>query len=285
MAKRAVPQKIERAVPQKKVKGWRSVQKIHPACELLPLLTQDELKELAADIKQHGLKDERVPLTPDKQLLDGRNRLDALELNGVDVAGAIKSGDYKKAGIWPVTEKGDPYAFVMSRNIHRRHLDLKQKRELVGKLLEATPEKSDRQIGKIAHVDGKTVAKVRQKKEASAEIPQTTKRKDAHGHERPAKPKKAAKGKAAKPKATQEPQSDDLVISTAEPPSQETADDPVLHREHLTGQLTDLLNAGIVRFCTTHPEMTPADTIESVRAVLRELRAVADASFVDDQED
>ena len=34
----------------------------------------------------------------------------------------------------------DPYAYVMSANLHRRHLTPEQRRELVAKLLKASPE-------------------------------------------------------------------------------------------------------------------------------------------------
>jgi hypothetical protein len=34
----------------------------------------------------------------------------------------------------------------MSANIHRRHLTIEQKRELIGKLLKAQPKQSNRQI-------------------------------------------------------------------------------------------------------------------------------------------
>ena len=40
----------------------------------------------------------------------------------------------------------DPYGYVISVNLHRRHLTAEQKRELIAQLLKATPEKSDRQI-------------------------------------------------------------------------------------------------------------------------------------------
>ena len=53
---------------------------------------------------------------------------------------------------------GRPYAYVTSANIHRRHLTAEQKRELIAKLIEADPTKSNRQIAKTVKVDHKTVA-------------------------------------------------------------------------------------------------------------------------------
>jgi hypothetical protein len=36
-------------------KGWRAFLPIHPAAELFPLMSEAELKELAADIDKHDL--------------------------------------------------------------------------------------------------------------------------------------------------------------------------------------------------------------------------------------
>jgi hypothetical protein len=84
----------------------------------------------------------------------------------------------------------DAYAFVLSANIHRRHLTAEQRRELIAKLLKAQPEKSDRQIGKIINADNKTVAAVREKLEAREEIPHVETRTDSKGRAQPAKKKR-----------------------------------------------------------------------------------------------
>jgi hypothetical protein len=73
-------------------------------------------------------------------------------------------------------ETGDPYAFVISANIQRRHLTSEQKRELIDKLLKAQPERSDRVTAKLAKTDHKTVAAQRSKLEATGEIPQLDER-------------------------------------------------------------------------------------------------------------
>lgn len=57
---------------------------IHPAADLLPRLTTDELAELAADIAENG---QQVPIMLDcegKVLVDGRNRLEACKLASVE---------------------------------------------------------------------------------------------------------------------------------------------------------------------------------------------------------
>lgn len=89
----------------------------HPAAELFPLLDDARLAELAEDIAANGL---REPLwlwdDPDDGtvLLDGRNRLAACEKAGVKVTTRTYEGD-------------DPIGFVLSQNLHRRHLTTGQR--------------------------------------------------------------------------------------------------------------------------------------------------------------
>lgn len=84
----------------------------HPAAELFPLLGDDELRDLAEDIKAHGLH-EPVWLYDDPErgtvLLDGRNRARACLLVGVE----IRTRPYRGS---------DPIAFSISANLKRRHL-------------------------------------------------------------------------------------------------------------------------------------------------------------------
>jgi hypothetical protein len=174
---------------------WRSHLKVHPAAELFPLMTKDELAELADDIKNNGLK-EPVILGHGREgdamvgtyVLDGRNRLDALELNGVELLRDGRIIDRLFRDLGPVD---DPVAYVISKNIHRRHLTAEQKRGLVAALLKTDPEKSNREIANTAGVDHKTVAPVRTKLEATGEITPVEKTKGKDGKARPTRRKKA----------------------------------------------------------------------------------------------
>jgi hypothetical protein len=130
-----------------------------------------EFDALVADIKKNGL---HYPIfLYEGKILDGRNRYRAcLELGWEP---ATRNCDH---------HVGDPAGFVISRNIHRRHLTAKQRRELIAKLLKAAPEKSNRQIAETAKADDKTVATVRRDLEATAEIPQLEKTVGADGKAR-----------------------------------------------------------------------------------------------------
>jgi ParB family chromosome partitioning protein len=86
----------------------------HDAAKLFPLLPDDELASLAADIRDNGLQNPLVLL--DGKLLDGRNRALACKRTGV----AVKTLSWKPNGI-------SPAQWVMSQNLHRRHLSPSQR--------------------------------------------------------------------------------------------------------------------------------------------------------------
>jgi len=207
-----------------KSKSWRDVLPIHPAADLFPMMTPDELKTLGEDIKKNGL---HVPVTLWKeqkhfplQLLDGRNRLDAIEAIGSTIrVDNIGSDADPQIRLWVCEPNGstslpmkitelrgdegrDPYTFVVSTNVRRRHLTAEQKRELIATLVKASPEKSNRQIAETVKVDHKTVAAVRAEKEATGEIPQLKKTIGKDGKARKPPAMTPAVVAAAKAKAT-----------------------------------------------------------------------------------
>jgi N6-adenosine-specific RNA methylase IME4 len=96
--------------------------KAHPAADLFPMMTSAEIDQLAADIQQRG-QIHPILTTGDNLVLDGRNRLEACRRAGVEPYVLVWDGD------------GDPFAsptaFVLSANLHRRHLNESQ-RALVG---------------------------------------------------------------------------------------------------------------------------------------------------------
>lgn len=173
-----------------KTKSWRDMIEVHPAANLFPMMSDEELKALGEDIKQHGLN-EPIAITYQKpgggpyqySLIDGRNRLDAMEMAGL-APNLLRARDRWKLELagsnqnevpQPVFATGNPFDYVLSRNIHRRHLTPEQKRDLIANVLKAQPEKSNRQIAEQTKADHKTVASVRAEKQATGEIPQLAK--------------------------------------------------------------------------------------------------------------
>jgi hypothetical protein len=152
-------------------------------------MTDAELEKLAENIKKHGLQ-EQVAIRRDDEtnicLLDGRNRLDALQLLGREI---FNDYNFKSVDL-----DIDPIAYVISKNIHRRHLNTAQKREVLAALLKADPEKSDRRIAKEIGVDHKTIGKARRRLEDVGTIPHAKTRTDTTGRKQPAvkKPKATA---------------------------------------------------------------------------------------------
>ena len=89
--------------------------KFHPACLLFPRLPEEELQSLADDLKQNGLRDDIVTLNG--KILDGRNRLKACKISGV----------VPKFVEWEWEGDGSPLAWVISKNLMRRHLTASQR--------------------------------------------------------------------------------------------------------------------------------------------------------------
>jgi hypothetical protein len=144
----------------------------HPVADIFEPLKGEEFDALVKDIKANGLNE---PITVHEgQILDGRNRERACVVAGVKPHYRTYQGD-------------DPAGFVVSANIHRRHLTGKQKRELIAKLLKTKPEKPDLQIAKEIGASSHTVGKVRSKMEASGDVCKVQTRTDTRGRKQPAK--------------------------------------------------------------------------------------------------
>lgn len=92
---------------------------VHPAAEVFPMLSEEELDDLAADIKANGLLQPLV--VKDGVLIDGRNRREACQ----------------RAGVEPRVEElngTDPVAYILATNVNRRHLTKGQRAMAVAKL-------------------------------------------------------------------------------------------------------------------------------------------------------
>lgn len=97
----------------------RKTREVHPVADLFPMLPDDELRELAEDIKANGLL-ESIKLDAEGRVLDGRNRLAACELAGVEPRFEDYAGE-------------DPAQYALSVNLARRHLNKGQRAMIAAK--------------------------------------------------------------------------------------------------------------------------------------------------------
>ncbi len=133
----------------------------HEYAGIFPLLEGREFSELCADIKANG---QREPIwIYEGKVLDGRNRFRACEAVGVVPRTAAYTGD-------------DALAFVLSLNLHRRHLSESQRGMVAAKVANIqfgdftgnqhtegsanlhTPQVSQSQAAEMLNVSPRTVA-------------------------------------------------------------------------------------------------------------------------------
>jgi len=98
--------------------------KVHPAAEWFDDIPEDQFAKFKEDIKEHGQRDSVV--VKDNFILDGKNRARACKELGRGVLCVEYDG-----------EGGTELAFVISRNLHRRHLTVGQRAEIAEKLAKA----------------------------------------------------------------------------------------------------------------------------------------------------
>jgi ParB-like chromosome segregation protein Spo0J len=124
----------------------------HPAADLFPMLGDEQLAELAEDIRVRGLVEPIVTIQVDgvTLILDGRNRYRACLVAGVE----------PRVVAWDGTG-GSPSGFVLAKNIHRRHLTPSQRAAIAVDLLPLLEaEARERQVAAAAATNAARRAEV-----------------------------------------------------------------------------------------------------------------------------
>ncbi len=98
-----------------KIGTWET----HPSADAFPLMDDEQLRELADDIRERGLDEDIV--TFGGLILDGRNRLQACLLAKVKPRFTAHRGK-------------DPVAYVIAANLRRRHLNESQRALVAARL-------------------------------------------------------------------------------------------------------------------------------------------------------
>lgn len=114
--------------------------KEHPASLLFPPITNGEFDGLKEDIAEHGLRDPIVLF--EGAVLDGRNRLRACQEIGIEPSFTTFNGP-------------DPYAYVISTNMHRRNLTASQRAAIAAEAREPLMEEGRRRMAEGGRVSPK----------------------------------------------------------------------------------------------------------------------------------
>jgi len=148
-----------------------SATSFHKAANLFPLMDGEEFDALCDDMRQNK-QQEPIRLLNGK-ILDGRNRFRACQVLGL------------KPWYETVAFDVDPVKYVLSANVHRRHLNAQQKRDVIAAVLKDKPDQSNLSVAKKVGADDKTVASVRRDLEARSEIPNVAATTDSAGRRQP----------------------------------------------------------------------------------------------------
>lgn len=135
--------------------------------QVMPPLSPEEYAELEADIKTNGVT---CPIITDEEgvIIDGHHRKKIADELGLDCPATVKSGLSVEA----------KRSMAFSLNLKRRHLNREQRRALIAESLKADPQLSNREHARRTGVSDKTVQKLREAAEESAEIPHFSRRVD-----------------------------------------------------------------------------------------------------------
>jgi hypothetical protein len=175
--------------------SWRDHLKVHPACKLFDRLPAHELQTLGEDIKRNGLweKIKYIDAVGDGDpqdffVVDGQNRLDAMEKAGMQVVDdrGINWDYFEELRLDTNAEIVD---YVISANILRRHLDDKNKERLITEVIKLDPTRSNRQIARQTDSSPTTVGKVRDKVEVAGDVSTVDTRTDTKGRRQPSRKK------------------------------------------------------------------------------------------------
>ena len=241
---------------------------LHPLCTLFPRMLDQEFMTLTADIKENGL---RQPITLlDGMILDGGNRYRACLQAGVEPVFVNFAG-------------GNIVSFVLSANLHRRHMTAGQQAAIVASAQDwskAQPHGGDRKTDQAVTLPLDTVAK---RSAQSGASDKTQRQADKVAKANPELAKKVAHGEVSLPEAVAQVEGRNkpaTVSKKKEEPANEpemTADeevsilaDEVVSLSEENSALKDRLSVAVMD-ATEEEKASALETITFLRAEVKRL--------------
>lgn len=221
---------------------------LHPLCTLFPRMSGTEFDSLCADIKANGL---REPITlHDNMILDGGNRYRACIASGVD----------------PVFESfdgGNLVSFVLSANLHRRHMTAGQQAAIVASAQDWAKAQPARRPEKAGNVAG--LSTVAQRAAQSGAGERTQRMADKVAKADPKLAVKVAHGEVSLPKAHAS------VSAPSKKPKRTLPADPAVDAEFEA----DNLRASVQALSERNDELEARVAVEAMDASEEEKTAAA----------
>ena len=187
---------------------------VHQAAGVFPMLTDPELLALGKDISKNG---QRSPIQLwNGTLVDGRNRLAACILVGIDPT--VEEVDFNS--------EEECVSFIISTNIHRRHLTDEQRDQIGARLvtMQANGDRADPQ--NAGRVGVQSAAALVHSTPARIERARTIERAD------PGLAQKVINGEISKGAALRQIKNDRAPVKPVEPPTDiNNADDSVIDKK------------------------------------------------------
>ena len=236
---------------------------LHPLCTLFPRLSGSEFDTLRDDIKANGL---RAPIVlHDGMILDGGNRYRAC------LDAGVKPQFVKFSG-------GNLVSFVLSANLHRRHMSAGQQAAIVASAQDWGKANTQGQNKITGNITGDTVA---DRMAQSGASDKTQRQADKVAKANPELAKKVAHGEVSLPEAVKQienkPAKKPALAVVPKEPEYNPADDEVAELSEAVRTLAEENDALKDRLaCEVMPvseeeKSAAADTIQSLRAEVKRL--------------
>lgn len=231
---------------------------LHPLCTLFPRITGAEFDALVADIKANGLREPII--IHEGMILDGGNRYRACIEAGVEPA-VMKFGG------------GNLVTYVLSANLHRRHLSPGQQAAIVSSAQDWGRAQGDGKPGNLARLDTRA-----DRAAMSGASDGTQKMADKVAKANPELAKQVGRGEISLPKAVEQ-------ITGKRPgakaePEPTAPEDDYTEVDELRDQIADLQDMLAVRGAPEEEQENTAKLISDLRAEIKTLTATLDAVTV-----